>query len=38
RSSIIPVAPARGLSLVGVDYPAPAELAARATRTRDRRG
>lgn len=38
RSSIIPVAPARGLSLVGVDYPAPAELAARAARTRDRRG
>ena len=38
RSSIIPVAPARGLSLTGVDYPGADELAARAAVTRDRRG
>lgn len=38
RSSIIPVAPARGLSLTGVDYPGDEELAARAAVTRDRRG
>ncbi|MDO5453979.1 MAG: tRNA pseudouridine(38-40) synthase TruA [Corynebacterium sp.] len=38
RSSIIPVAPARGLSLTGVDYPGEEELAARAAVTRDRRG
>ncbi|QNE88949.1 tRNA pseudouridine(38-40) synthase TruA [Corynebacterium incognita] len=37
RSSSIPVAPAEGLSLVGVDYPAPEELATRAAVTRDRR-
>lgn len=34
RASEVPVAPAHGLSLVGVDYPADAELAARAERTR----
>ena len=34
RSSQVPVAPAEGLNLVGVDYPAPEELAARATETR----
>lgn len=34
RSSSVPVAPARGLSLVGVDYPPAAELAARTARTR----
>ena len=38
RSSIIPVAPARGLSLTGVDYPGADELADRAAVTRDRRG
>ncbi|MCS5478499.1 tRNA pseudouridine(38-40) synthase TruA [Corynebacterium sp. YIM 101645] len=37
RSPIIPLAPARGLSLVGVDYPADDELAGRAHITRDRR-
>lgn len=37
RSSQIPVAPAKGLSLVGVDYPEPGELAARAAITRDKR-
>lgn len=37
RSSAVPVAPACGLSLVGVDYPAPGELAARAATTRTRR-
>lgn len=37
RSSRVPVAPAKGLSLVGVDYPADTELAARAEVTRDRR-
>ena len=37
RSSSIPVAPAKGLSLVQVDYPAADELAARAEVTRDRR-
>ncbi len=37
RSSRIPVAAARGLSLIGVDYPAEEELAARALTTRDRR-
>lgn len=37
RSSVIPVAPARGLSLTGVDYPGEEELAARAAVTRDRR-
>lgn len=37
RSSSIPVAPACGLSLVQVDYPADDELASRAETTRDRR-
>ena len=37
RSSKIQVAPANGLSLVRVDYPADTELAARATETRQRR-
>lgn len=37
RSSQVPVAPACGLSLVGVEYPAAEELAARAETTRDRR-
>lgn len=37
RSSKIPVAPAKGLTLVGVDYPDDAALAARALVTRDRR-
>jgi tRNA pseudouridine38-40 synthase len=34
RASEVPVAPAHGLTLVGVDYPATEELAARATATR----
>ncbi|WP_053411490.1 tRNA pseudouridine(38-40) synthase TruA [Corynebacterium lactis] len=34
RSSLVPVAEARGLSLVGVDYPTDAELASRAESTR----
>lgn len=34
RSSLIPVAPAKGLSLTGVDYPAEEELATRARTTR----
>ncbi|MDK7137882.1 tRNA pseudouridine(38-40) synthase TruA [Corynebacterium simulans] len=37
RSSHIPLAPAKGLSLIQVDYPADADLAARAAQTRDRR-
>ncbi|MDO3401564.1 tRNA pseudouridine(38-40) synthase TruA [Mycolicibacterium neoaurum] len=37
RSSDFPVAPARGLSLVGVDYPPDDELAARIEITRDLR-
>lgn len=37
RSSQIPLAPAKGLSLVRVVYPADEELAARAAVTRDRR-
>ncbi|WPF66516.1 MULTISPECIES: tRNA pseudouridine(38-40) synthase TruA [unclassified Corynebacterium] len=37
RSSRVPVAAAKGLSLVGVDYPDDRELAARALVTRDRR-
>lgn len=37
RSPLIPLAPAKGLTLVGVDYPADADLAARAEVTRDRR-
>jgi tRNA pseudouridine38-40 synthase len=38
RSSSVAVAPAHGLSLVGVDYPADDELAARVLRTRAVRG
>lgn len=37
RASEVPVAPAAGLTLVAVDYPADAELAARAVVTRARR-
>lgn len=37
RSSSCPVAPAKGLSLVGVDYPADEELLARSLVTRDKR-
>lgn len=37
RSSEVPLAPARGLSLAGVDYPADADMAARAALTRARR-
>lgn len=37
RSPEVPVAPAKGLSLVGVDYPADDELAKRAAVTRDMR-
>ncbi|MFL0578081.1 tRNA pseudouridine(38-40) synthase TruA [Dietzia sp. 179-F 9C3 NHS] len=37
RSSAVPVAPACGLSLVGVDYPADDELAARNLATRESR-
>ncbi len=37
RSAEIPLAPARGLTLVGVDYPPEGELAARAEATRARR-
>lgn len=37
RASIIPVAPARGLTLTKVDYPDPADYAARAAVARDRR-
>ena len=37
RSSQIPVALAKGLCLVGVDYPAPEELSARAEATRAKR-
>ena len=37
RSSSIPVAAAKGLSLVGVDYPADEDLAARTMVTRDKR-
>jgi tRNA pseudouridine38-40 synthase len=38
RASEVPVAPAGGLTLVRVDYPADEELAARALLTRARRG
>lgn len=38
RSSLVPVADAKGLNLVRVDYPAPEELAARAEATRGLRG
>jgi tRNA pseudouridine38-40 synthase len=38
RASEVPVAPAGGLTLVRVDYPADEELAARALVTRARRG
>jgi tRNA pseudouridine38-40 synthase len=34
RASEVTVAPAYGLTLVGVDYPSPDELAARAAITR----
>ena len=34
RSPMVPVAPAKGLTLTGVDYPAAEELAARAEATR----
>lgn len=34
RSPLVPVAPARGLALSGVDYPEDSELAARAEATR----
>ncbi len=37
RSSAFATAPARGLTLVGVDYPPDDELAARAVITRDLR-
>lgn len=37
RSPQVPVAAAKGLALVGVDYPAAAQLADRAITTRDRR-
>lgn len=37
RSPLVPLAPARGLSMAGVDYPADADLAARAALTRARR-
>ncbi|QDQ99008.1 tRNA pseudouridine(38-40) synthase TruA [Tomitella fengzijianii] len=37
RSSAVPVAPAKGLSLIGVDYPAEDALAARNRRTMDKR-
>ncbi|MEU4312639.1 tRNA pseudouridine(38-40) synthase TruA [Nocardia sp. NPDC024068] len=37
RSSAVTVAPAHGLSLVAVDYPADAELAARNAQTRETR-
>lgn len=37
RSSAVPVAQARGLTFVGVEYPPEEELAARAAVTRDRR-
>jgi tRNA pseudouridine38-40 synthase len=38
RDSLVNVAPSHGLTLVGVDYPPDAELAARAALTRQRRG
>lgn len=38
RSSTVPVASAKGLSLAGVDYPPDEELAARRLRTMDKRG
>ena len=37
RSQAVRLAPANGLTLIGVDYPADDELAARAAVTRDRR-
>ena len=37
RSAEVPLAPARGLTLVGVDYPPEGELSARAEATRARR-
>jgi tRNA pseudouridine38-40 synthase len=38
RSSEVTVAPGHGLTLVGVDYPPPEQLAARAEQTRNVRG
>ncbi|MEE2032150.1 tRNA pseudouridine(38-40) synthase TruA [Rhodococcus chondri] len=38
RAASVAVAPAHGLSLVGVDYPADEDLAARNTATREMRG
>jgi tRNA pseudouridine38-40 synthase len=38
RANDVPVAPAAGLTLVRVDYPADADLAARTQLTRARRG
>jgi len=38
RAESVPVAPAKGLTLLRVDYPADADLAARNAVTRDRRG
>jgi tRNA pseudouridine38-40 synthase len=37
RSSDVPVAPAAGLTMVGVDYPPDDQLAARVLQTRARR-
>ena len=37
RASAAPIAPAHGLTLEGVDYPAPEEWAARAAQARARR-
>jgi tRNA pseudouridine38-40 synthase len=37
RSGEVPVAPARGLTLLAVDYPPDEELAARVSLTRNRR-
>jgi tRNA pseudouridine synthase A len=37
RSSLVPVAAAKGLTLVGVDYPADDQLAGRALLTRNMR-
>jgi tRNA pseudouridine38-40 synthase len=37
RSSSVTVAPAHGLSLIAVDYPADGELAARNAQTREMR-
>ena len=37
RSSHVPLAPAKGLTLVGVDYPEASQYGARAQQTKDRR-